>query len=49
MFIKRLLQIFSVCADALKKANTAQLKSGFCIVNVFALEGTFFRFFKLEF
>ena len=37
----------SVCLGCFQTANTASLKAGCPIVNVFALEETVFRFFTL--
>jgi hypothetical protein len=41
-------QILSVCLEFFQTASTDILKAGSYIINVFALEETFIRFFKLE-
>jgi hypothetical protein len=47
--MKRPVQIFTVCLRYFKTANSASPKSqAVHIITVFALEGIFFRFFKLE-
>ena len=46
LFIKRPVQIFSVCLECSQSINIAILKEGCHIINVFALEVTFS---KLEF
>lgn len=48
LFIKRPVQIFSVCLECFKTANTASPQAGYHIISVSALEETFFRLFKLE-
>ena len=40
---KRLAQIFSICLEHFKTANTASLKAGCHVINVCALEETVFR------
>ena len=44
---KKTVQIFSVCLESFQTANIASLQTGCPIINVFALEETFLRVFKL--
>ena len=47
LFIKRPIQIFSVCLEDFKAANVCSLKSGSHAISVLALVETFFRCFKI--
>jgi hypothetical protein len=48
LLIKTPLQIVSICLEHFKTANTASLKAGCHIMNMFALVETLFGFFELE-